>query len=313
MEKERGIATALLEARTAELDAAEVFLVKADDFADSEILAIVEQLNGKIFQTSASIATSPRFSYMNANHHEVEDQLFSSLGRSAQLGEPLLSALRSVNHTEDPFLVQTALQACMSAYAQWLANAWDLDSRDPHHLLHNIYSRMKEGEPQAVAGRWRSLCRSYLEPERGAPDGEADAVKHANELAKWSAEILLSCRVPGRLEVVQEAVMDASGPRLRDIAALALDFRRVTGKLMISRNFAVVASHAGAEFDRMSMEDEWADPREPSPPVAGVVVCTTQLGLVKEEKKAGSSQSIVLLRSKVVLKRALEQLLEEMA
>ena len=151
MEKERGITTALLDARTAELDAAEVFLVKADDFADSEILAIVEQLNGKIFQTSASIATSLRFSYMNANHHEVEDQLFSSLGRSAQLGEPLLSALRSVNHTEDPFLVQTALQACMSVYALWLANAWDLDSRDPHHLLHDIYSRMKEGGTYAPA------------------------------------------------------------------------------------------------------------------------------------------------------------------
>ena len=138
-------------------------------------------------------------------------------------------------------------------------------------------------------------------------------MKYANELAKRTAEILLLCRVPGPLEVVQEAVMDASGPRLRDIATLALNFRRVTGKLMVSRNFAAVASHAGAEFDRTTMEDEWADPREPSPPVAGVVVCTTQLGLEKEEKKAGALQSVVLLRSKVVLKGALEQLLEEMA
>ena len=144
LEKEKRDTLALLETRTAELKEAQTFLTKADNIADSEVQVIIEHLNSKIFQTAASMSDSPQFRYGSQEHVEIADRAVLSLEKAAWLGPHLLTALRSIDHTEDPVLVQTALQTCMTTYVRWLATSWDLGLCDSQYLLYNIYSRVRE-------------------------------------------------------------------------------------------------------------------------------------------------------------------------
>ena len=49
----------LLSVRTAELRTAQAILTKVDDVTDAEVLAILNNVNSLIFQTSAAIADTP--------------------------------------------------------------------------------------------------------------------------------------------------------------------------------------------------------------------------------------------------------------
>lgn len=144
LEKEQRDTLALLETRTGELKEAQAFLSKADNIADSEVQRVIEHLNSKIFQTAATMADDPQFRYESQVDGDVAHRASASLEQAAWLGSHLLAALRSVDHSKDSVLVQTAIQACMTTYARWLATSWDLGLSDPKYLLYNLYSLIRE-------------------------------------------------------------------------------------------------------------------------------------------------------------------------
>ncbi len=142
LEKERRVIAAMLETRTSELKEAQTFLTKADDVPDSEVLRAVDALNSKIFQTAASMAEAPQFRY-GSEDVDAAEHAARKLERDGWLGPHVLSALRSIDHTNDSVLVQTALQASMTMYVRWLAMSWDLGYYDPEGLLHKLYSEVR--------------------------------------------------------------------------------------------------------------------------------------------------------------------------
>lgn len=144
LEKEQRNTLALLETRTGELKEAQAFLSKADNIADSEVQRVIEHLNSKIFQTAATMADDPQFRYGSQVDGDVAHRASASLEQAAWLGSHLLAALRSVDHSKDSVLVQTAIQACMTTYTRWLATSWDLGLSDPKYLLYNLYSLVRE-------------------------------------------------------------------------------------------------------------------------------------------------------------------------
>lgn len=112
---------------------------------------------------------------------------------------------------------------------------------------------------------------------------------------------------------------------LHEISRLALDFQRVTGESIVSRDLFAVVARNGAIFDPNRMTDEWADPRRSKRSVDTrplAVLCTTQLGLIREEivrskaaVEGGDEQwevtSTVLIKPRVVLTTMLEELQNE--
>ncbi|RDX46597.1 hypothetical protein OH76DRAFT_1528763, partial [Lentinus brumalis] len=215
LEKERHVIAAMLETRTSEFKDAQAFLTKADDVPDSLVLRAVDALNSKIFQTAASIAEAPQFRYGSADVDAAEHAA-RKLERDGWLGRHILSALRSIDHTNSSVLVQTALQSSVTMYVRWFAMSWDLGHHDPEGLLHKLYSEVRRRVLQSVTGRWRALCRESAKAIAGV--GHAEHEPHAKKLARLAADVLVACRVSGPPEAAISAVRKAFASPLPEIA-----------------------------------------------------------------------------------------------
>ncbi len=139
------------------------------------------------------------------------------------------------------------------------------------------------------------------------------------ELAEKLTDILLICGVPGTRQRLLAEVTSVFSESLHEIVRLALEFQRVTGENIISRDLSADVAKPGRSFDPERMVDEWADPKRhhrvlQSPPV----LCTTQLGLLRRETQPGTSSgaggislvvsSTLLLKPHVVLVTMLDDL-----
>lgn len=169
-------------------------------------------------------------------------------------------------------------------------------------------------ELPSVAGRWRALGRKHI---RAALSTDVERCDLAyGILVEHVANVLLACGVPlSGHRPMQAAVLQRFGSAFRDIVQLALEFQRIAGEEVVSRDLAVVLAQVGEAFDPKRMIDEWEDPKKPSSTAtpAGSVLCSTQLGLVVERVAEGGAPlvDVVLLRPKVVLNTTLEELWKE--
>jgi hypothetical protein len=134
----------LLETRTSELKGAQAFLTKADSLSGAEVTSMVEGLNSEILQTAAFMADSFKFAGTLASaaqeRHEACERVEYMLGKRISV------MLSSVQHSEDPMLVQIALQSCLVWHCgcfirQW---SWELDNSGAVQLLENIYARVRK-------------------------------------------------------------------------------------------------------------------------------------------------------------------------
>lgn len=128
---------------------------------------------------------------------------------------------------------------------------------------------------------------------------------------KLTGDVLLACRVSGTPDTVYALVKKTFLSALHEIAERALEFQRIAGEVVLSCDLIPIVVSPDTTFDQARMEDEWTDPKKPT--TTGHVLCTTQLGLVREEKKAEGIQTTLLRRPKVVMKSMLEQLWDEMS
>lgn len=162
-----------------------------------------------------------------------------------------------------------------------------------------------------MVARWRALCRSNLDELSEATERQPQV--HAVKLSRLLAGVLIACGINTAFDPLCSSVMSGFGATLEEIAQLALELRKITGELILSRELTTVAIDSDATFDPDHMDDEWAGPNQPPSRVTENVVCTTQLGLLKEEKRSGVLHSVVLEKPKVVLRSALEQLTHELS
>ncbi|TFK79392.1 hypothetical protein K466DRAFT_559944 [Polyporus arcularius HHB13444] len=304
----------LLETRTAELRDAQSYLNMVDDVPDREVLRIIEKLNSMIFQTAATASDTFQGRYQNPQSPEAEEtgrQLVERSGFSTQLR----TALRSVNHNDDAILVQMALQGAMGSYTGFLCITWDFGAGKG---FESVYARVRKQEPQSVSGRWRAMSRTHLKVLLG--DEQELQLWGEAGLAGKLTDILLICGVPGTRRRLLAEVRSTFSESLHEIVRLALHFQRVTGESIVSRDLSAVVAKPGDLFDPERMVDEWADPKSiyhvvQSPPV----LCTTQLGLLRQETQhcttsggAGGTSLVVsstlLLKPHVILVTMLDDL-----
>lgn len=141
----------LLQARTAELKAAQAFLTTADKLSNVDVVNLVDALNAEILQISAMVADAFTFGpksgegTMDSDSAEVEE----ALARATEtVGPRMVQLLMSSEHHEDPILVQIAFQGGLCAYVQWIISSWYFESPDNEELLRNVYNHVRDsGEP----------------------------------------------------------------------------------------------------------------------------------------------------------------------
>ncbi|KAH9940116.1 uncharacterized protein BXZ73DRAFT_43160 [Epithele typhae] len=296
--------TALLDTRSAELRAAQVFLTRADDVADSDVLRLITTLNSCVFQLAAAV-TDAFQSRCGVGQDGVGDAC-AELVEGQMVGQSVVDVLRRVDHRDDNALVQVALQGVMTTYARWLCSRWDLSGDTD---FEGVYGSIKLHEPQAVAGRWRSLCRTHLRGLRLPDDVQSGEAEHA--VVGALATVLRACGVADDADALREELRRAHADGLRTIVRSAFEFRRAAGEAVVSRDFAVVVVPAEELFDEAGMEDEWEGPKKKrrgrGVETAHPVFCTTGLGLMREESRSEGG-ALLLVKPKVVLKSILDKI-----
>ena len=131
----------LLEARTRELKGAQVYLTKADTLSGAEVISLVEALNVEILQTCAFISDSFDFTRQLASADEIKE---AGSRISELMGSTLTNLLGTVSHTDDPLLVQIALQGATVEFSRWIIMTWDFDGLQAEQPLAEIYNDIRE-------------------------------------------------------------------------------------------------------------------------------------------------------------------------
>lgn len=126
----------------------------------------------------------------------------------------------------------------------------------------------------------------------------------------------MACRISAVPQTLYEDVVTQFGSSVHHLVRLALEFQKMSGETIVSRDFSVVTMQADAIFDISVMTDEWEHPtkRKSRQIPADSVLCTTQLGLVRQERRDGNDEAgagvteTILLKPKVVLTSMLGEL-----
>jgi predicted nucleic acid-binding Zn-ribbon protein len=133
--------TTLLNDRTRELQGAQAFLSKADTLSGAEVIRLVDELNQEIMQTAAFISDSFDF----ARKPEHADEIKEASSRTSELiGPTMTTLLGTVQHGDDPLLIQVALQAATVEFSRWIIMSWDFDGLQAEQPLAEIYGDVRE-------------------------------------------------------------------------------------------------------------------------------------------------------------------------
>ena len=253
--------------------------------------------------------------------------------------------LQRGDHTTDPTLVQIVLEGTMATYAHRLCSAWDLRvpgrrERAEGLSFEDVYDSIKmkgmishisqfyahssqpfyrSTEPLHVSGRWRTLTRTHLKILLGS-DNERQR-KAEERLIEHIVDVLLACSVRQDVHELRTQVRAKAFDDIHDLTRLALEFLRMTGDVIASRDLYATLVQPGVPFDGDYMVDEWSSAKGrgqcevqgPSP-----VLCTTQLGIRRDEviqsaEEAGCEKvvkSTLISKPQVTLETILEELEE---
>lgn len=132
----------LLKSRTEELRAAQVYLDRADQSSGADVINMIDALNAEIFQTAATVAEAFKFGEKKV---EESSEAVTAYDHVIEiLGPRMTELLKSTLHHDDQILIQTAFQAAMCAYVDWIVTSWYFEGREEEQMLSSLYAIIQE-------------------------------------------------------------------------------------------------------------------------------------------------------------------------
>jgi hypothetical protein len=304
----------LLNARTSELRGAQAFLTTADKLSGAEVSEMVGILNGEIHQAASYIADLFDFQELKVSHG---DDPTNPHFPTKSLGSTMYKLLSSVPRCGDFPVVQIALQACMTGFAESTISAWNLEISQDQGFLTRVYDQMcAAGGPRcpkrmaiaehliiehhAIATRWRSLTRTY-------------ARKLLSDISSSLYETLLRdlsyvLQVAGCTRDLSAIWMQLrSYRRVFSIIRLAMQIRQAVGEGITSADLFVAWVESGILFNPAVMEGDSGENIAENGKDQQIdrVLCSTALGLWRRWASNGGDEIIwkktCLLKPKVTL------------
>jgi hypothetical protein len=119
----------------------DTFLTKIDRWSGAQIIQALQDLNSEILQFAASATELCTFDKYSRSSPSRTTQ--ATKETAARLGPSLARILSSRDHTQDPILVQLALQGCVSTCIARALSTFCLGfAAKPNAVLSQIYSQM---------------------------------------------------------------------------------------------------------------------------------------------------------------------------
>jgi hypothetical protein len=133
---------ALLESRTKELRAAESYITKYDNVAGEDVLGLVQELNLKILDIAAAVSGGVRVRAGTRSLPPVDASQMNALSKI--VGASLLRHLRDKDHSNDPTLIQLAIQVALVTLVYQFCTTWPFPSLNlPKHPLWSVYEHIR--------------------------------------------------------------------------------------------------------------------------------------------------------------------------
>ncbi|EGN98679.1 hypothetical protein SERLA73DRAFT_181260 [Serpula lacrymans var. lacrymans S7.3] len=312
--EERSSFSSTTEEERAQAKSLETFLTKSDLWSGAQVIQTVQDLNSEILQFAASATELCTF----VKHPRVANPKPTQATNetTTRLGPTFCRILSTRDHTQDPMLVQLALQGCISICISRALSTFCLGYQSKTNtILAQIYSRMIQEEPQPMSSRWRALTHKHI---HGLHPELEDYI--SNELTetifRWSLDVFLisGSSNPQTVPSSRENFKSRFGAQVRRIAKAVYKLAQVTREEIMSTNFEVIAVESGKAFDAQEVVDAFEDYGTSK----GAVLCTTELGLRCSTRKSpnetgkpegeGCIERRCLLRPKVVLESVVEVL-----
>lgn len=195
--------------------AAATFLTRTDAWSGAQVIQAVQDLNGLVVQFAACASevcvfttrevrspTSPITARSTSGGKNQSTTGRPSGGSGAKggrayndtlqrLGPALTSILATSDHSNDPILVQLALQAlvCVAAQKAWESFCLGLPGKSDG-VLSVVFTSVREGEPQPASAKWRSLTHSHIHSIYPTL-AQYSADQLADTILRWTYDILL--------------------------------------------------------------------------------------------------------------------------
>ncbi|KAK7050922.1 hypothetical protein VNI00_005034 [Paramarasmius palmivorus] len=296
----------------ARLKTTEVFMTRTDSWSGAQVLQAIQDLNSEILQFSAAATDLCTFSKNNSTPTKVVAQ--ATQDTVARLGPNLVKIISGRDHSQDPILVQLALQGCISTCVARALSVFCMGyPTKADNVLTQIYSHIYASEPQPTSSKWRALAHRYIHSMYPYLDDYS-----ANELAetmyRWSADILVVAGGQNDKTSLtsRDGLRARFGEQIRRITRTTCKLAQVTKEEIMSTCFEVVAIEHSDTFDSRRMCDSFSEYGTSK----GAIVTTTELGLQCRTRKGvtfndsgsidGGTEIRQLLLPKVVLDSVLD-------
>ncbi|KAI5989426.1 hypothetical protein F5J12DRAFT_505697 [Pisolithus orientalis] len=288
----------------------EVFLTKTDLWSGAQVIQAVQDLNSEILQFAASAVEVCTFTKQRTSHSKIGQTVNDVTTR---LGPSLSRMLSTHDHSQDPMLVQLALQGSIAFCISRALSSFCIGYQSKGNItLTQIYTRMFQSEPQPMSSRWRALTHKHIHELH--PELSNYAVNEMTDtILRWTLDVFLicGCTNPQPNPTSREAFRTRFQSQVKRISKNACALAQISREEIMSANFEVVGAESGRAFDTQEMVDVFEDYGASK----GAVLCTTELGLRCSTRKATTETAAIpeenierrlLLRPKVVLDSAMD-------
>ncbi|KAF4596609.1 hypothetical protein EYR40_007701 [Pleurotus pulmonarius] len=306
------ISIASSEEERAQARAFELFLTRTDAWSGAQILQAVHDLNSEILQFAASATET--CSFERDVHHLAGKNSQAIQDTAARLGPQITRILSTRDHSQDPILVQLALQGCVVACISRALSSFCIGwPSKADSVILQVYAYMYATEPQPTSSRWRSLTHKHIHKLYPTLEdyGNNDLVE---TILRWISDVLtaagctpslstshsspsssphISQSLPhsnslsqlqlNQTSFTKEALRVRFGDQVRRIAKSVTKLAQVTREEVMSTNFDLVAVGYTDTFDSHLMQDSFADYSTSR----GSVLLTSEFGLRCTTKKGG--------------------------
>ncbi|KAF5391627.1 hypothetical protein D9757_002409 [Collybiopsis confluens] len=291
------------------LKSTDVFMTRTDSWSGAQVLQAIHDLNSEILQFSAAATELCAFG-KNITPSKLTIQ--ATQDTASRLGPSVVRILSGRDHSQDPTLVQLALQGCISTCVARALSVFCMGfPTKADAVLTQIYSHMYAAVPQPTSSRWRALTHRHIHTMYPYLSDYS-----ANELAetmyRWSADILAAagCQSYGKGSIAsRDGLKSRFGEQVRRITKTACKLAQVTKEEIMSTCFEIIAVEHGDAFDSRRMFDSFGEYGASR----GAIITTTELGLRCKTRKNGalgtddhSTEIRMLMLPKVVLDSVLD-------
>ncbi|KAF8910580.1 hypothetical protein CPB84DRAFT_1764055 [Gymnopilus junonius] len=141
---------------------AETYMTRTDSWSGAQVLQAVHDINSEILQFAASATETCNF--LPAAALSSNPKLTQVIqDTNARIGPNITRILANREHSQDPLLVQLALQGCVSLCIARALNGFCIGFPSKSDaVLAQIHGHMQMTEPQPTAAKWRALAHSHI-------------------------------------------------------------------------------------------------------------------------------------------------------